>query len=76
MKNEINEVMEQLNEVIDPVVLMLAGLYKKMGDNPDMWTGMAKCYRSAVDAFMEAGFTRNEAISMAISSIATLGTKK
>jgi len=76
MKNEITEVMEQLNEVIDPMVLMLAGMYKKMGDNPDMWTGMAKCYKSSVDALMAAGFTRVEAINMAISAITNLGIKK
>lgn len=76
MKDEMTEMLEQLEEVIDPMLAMARGLYRKMGSNPDMWKDLAKCYKTAVDAFVEAGFSRDEAISMAIASLNNLGFKK
>ena len=76
MNDELQEILDNLNEVIDPMLAMARGLYRKMGDNPDMWKDLAKCYKTAVDAFVEPGFSRDEAISMAIASLNNLGFKK
>jgi hypothetical protein len=76
MRTEISEVMERPEEVIDPMLTMARGLYQKMGSNPDMWKDLAKCYKTAVDAFVEEGFTRDEAIKMAIASLNSLGGSK
>jgi gas vesicle protein len=75
MKNELEEVMEQINEMLDPMLLMARRMYQKMGENTDMWKELAKCYKTAVDAFVEAGFSREEAISMAIASLNNFGKK-
>ena len=75
MKNDISEMLDQINEMIDPMLLMAQRMYQKMGDNTDMWKDLAKCYKTAVDVFVDAGFSREEAIRMAIGSLNNFGKK-
>ena len=76
MKNEIEELIEQMDEIIDPMMVMARGLYRKMGENKELWSDLAKCYKTAVDSLVEAGFSREEAISITVASLNNLGSKK
>ena len=76
MKTEMEELMEQIDEATGPMLAMAQRLYQKMGNNPDMWKDLAKCYKVAVDAFIAEGFSREEAVIMTTASLNSLGFKK
>lgn len=76
MKTETEEMMEQIEEMIAPALAMAQGLYKKMAADTNLWRELAKCHKTAIDAFVAEGFSREEAISMTIASLNNLGIKK
>ena len=75
---EIKEMMEQLNQMVVPVVGMSQLLYETMAMNDDLLKGVAKFNAKLVTAFQAEGFTREEAINLTIHAMSALsgGNKK
>jgi hypothetical protein len=73
MNYEMKEMMEELNQMVVPVVGMSQLLYETMANNDALIKGVAKFHAKLVAAFEAEGFTRKEAINMAVHSMTTLG---
>lgn len=72
----MDEIMEQLAEMVDPSIKLTQVFYEKMADNSSLLKGVAKFHRRLVDAFMNEGFTREEAINMSIHTMTALNNNK
>ena len=76
MKTDIEEMMEQLAEMVDPAIKLSQVLYEKMADNSALLKGVAKFHKNLVDELMNEGFSREEAINMTIHAMQSLGNNK
>jgi hypothetical protein len=76
MKTDMEEMMEQLSEMIDPTIKVSQILYEKMADNTALLKGVAKFHRRLVEEFELVGFNREEAINMAIHTMTALNSGK
>ena len=75
MKSEAQEMIEQMEEMVEPLLAMAQTVYRKMGQNKAMWKDLAECSKTAVAAFEEAGFNRAEAITMAANALNNVAKK-
>jgi len=55
---------------------MAQTVYRKMGQNKAMWKDLAECSKVAVAAYEEAGFSREEAVTMATAALNSVGKSK
>lgn len=65
----MEEMMEQLAEMVDPTIKVTQVFFEKMADNTALIKGIAKLHRRLVDEFILEGFSRQEAINMAIHAM-------
>lgn len=70
---DMEEMMEHLKQMVVPVVGMSQLLYETMANNDALLKGVAKFQAKLVAALEAEGFSRAEAIDMAIHSMTTLG---
>lgn len=73
---EMAEMMEQMAEMVDPTIKLTQVFYERMADNAALLKGVAKFHSRLVASLVEEGFTREEAINMAIHAMTTLGGNK
>lgn len=76
MKSDMEEMMEQLAEMVDPAIKLSQVFYEKLADNTALHKGVAKFHRRLVDEFVLEGFSRQEAINMAIHTMIALNNGK
>lgn len=78
MNYEVEEMTEQLKQMVVPVVSMSQLLFETMADNDALVKGIAKFNAKLVAAFEAEGFTRKEAMNMAVHAMTSLsgGNKK
>jgi metal-dependent amidase/aminoacylase/carboxypeptidase family protein len=76
MKSDVQAIVDQMAEAIDPVLGMTKVIYDKMSNEPELWAKLARCSKVAVDAFEKEGFTRTEAVAMATAAMHSIGGKK
>lgn len=76
MKTDMEEMMEQLAEMVDPAIKLSQVFFEKMADNTALLKGVAKFHRRLVEEFVLEGFSRQEAINMAIHAMTSLNNGK
>ena len=76
MKSDAQEMIEQMEEMVEPLLAMAQTVYRKMGQNKAMWKDLAECSKVAVAAYEEAGFSREEAVTMATAALNSVGKSK
>jgi hypothetical protein len=76
MKTDMEEMMEQLSEMVDPAIKVSQIFFEKIADNTALLKGIAKLHRRLVEEFVLEGFDRGEAINMAIHIMTTLNSGK
>lgn len=72
----MEEMMEQLAEMVDPAIKVSQVLFEKMADNSALLKGVAKFHKNLVDALMNEGFSRGEAVNMTIHAMQSLSNSK
>lgn len=72
----MEEMMEQLSEMVDPTINITQIIYEKMANNDKLVQSVAKFYKKIVDELTFVGFSREEAINMAIQTMASLNNNK
>ena len=64
----------EIDEILDPMIAVIAGTYTKLVETEagqKVQQGAAKFASSQLDAFMDEGFSREEAMQLVIASFRT-----
>lgn len=76
MNNEDNELIEQIEPMVNPVVLASQVLFTKMGDNDKLIEGIVNFHMKLISEFKYRGCSHDDAVKFTMNIVSSIRATK